>query len=173
MLDLADLTVELGEPDAQEVTGQGVVVVRRVDFLDLVAELGEQRGGTLDGGDASGSGLGLMAEEIVKPIRRRAGRPVDASVKGTDRGSRRRTPRSGVGAPTIASSSAALSRTVRETTPWVTIPNMDSLPCGPYGREATAELQPDQAVAGGGDADRPAAVVRAGRRDDARGDRGA
>ena len=44
-LHVGHLAVELGEPDGQEVAGQRLVVVRRGDLLDLVAELGQQRGG--------------------------------------------------------------------------------------------------------------------------------
>ena len=58
-----DLAVELGEPDGQEVAGQRLVVVRRGDLLDLVAEVGQQLGGApRRRSTASGSGSALIAE---------------------------------------------------------------------------------------------------------------
>ena len=62
-LGVGDLGVELDEPDGEEVPRQRLVVVRRGDLLDLVAELGEQLGGALDGGDGlAGRGAALIAE---------------------------------------------------------------------------------------------------------------
>ena len=50
-LDPVDLDRLVHEPDDEEVPAQLPVVVRRVDLLDLVAELGEQLGGVLDRAD--------------------------------------------------------------------------------------------------------------------------
>ena len=78
---------------------------------------------------ASRSGAALIADEVEKPIRRLPGGRVIDSANGPDgRVASYAAPASG---PMMASSSPALSRTVRETTPWVTIPNMTSPVCGP------------------------------------------
>src|SRR5665811_311889 len=50
----------------------------------------------------------------------------------------------------IASSRAALSRTVRETTPWVTIPNITSPVCGPYGPIPRLVLRPTRPLQAAG-----------------------
>ena len=79
----ADLSVELGEPDGEEVAGQGLVVVRRGDLLDLVPELGEQAAAASTAATASRSGWALMADADGVPDPQRAGRARIASANGT------------------------------------------------------------------------------------------
>ena len=152
-------------------SGQGVVVVRRVDFLDLVAELGDQASGTLDGGDRLGVWTGVDGRgdrETDPQTRGRAVEPRKEPIGGRS-GVRRIAGRRAndrieqCGAVPDAAGDHALGDHPEH--------HLGALRT--VGREATAELEPDQSVAGRGDADRPAAVVRASRRDDARGDRGA
>ena len=80
---------------------------------------------------ASGSGLRVDRRRgrVADPQRARA---AGRSARRTGVVRRRGLVARAAGpAPMIASSSAALSRTVRDTTPWVTIPNITSPVCGP------------------------------------------
>ena len=81
---VGDLAVELGEPDGQEVTSQGLVVVRRGDLLDLVAQLGEQgrRGLDREHRLAVGVGVDRGRRGVPDAQRARCGRRI-ASAKGT------------------------------------------------------------------------------------------
>src|SRR5450759_5382567 len=81
-------------------------------------------------------------------ILRVPGRRVIISANGTE-GSAAAYPAPWSG-PMIASSRAALSRTVRETTPWVTIPNITSPVCGPYGPIPRLVLRPTRPLQAAG-----------------------
>ena len=164
-LGVGDLTVELGEPDGEEVAGQCFVVVRWWDLLDLVPQRAEQLRGALDRHD----GFAVRAG-----VDRRGGRvsdPQDAGTVQDQLGERDRRPRHLVGRARIrpgdrVQQCGAVPHGARDDTlghhPEHLLPGL-----GAVRAQTTARLQPHEPVAGGRYPDGAATVVGAGGRDDA------
>ena len=152
----------VGGPHRAELHDELVVVEpRRRRNLDGVPERLEQLAGVLRGGDAVRVHRGVTDRGSWSADRDAQLPGVGADLVAVRPRRRRRVERGRRGTcPQSASSTAAVSRTVRLTQRSTTRNCEISLRSGPMRRATAGGLQPDEAAARRGDADRATAVVR-------------
>ena len=144
-----DVGHDVGAEHGHEAALEGAGVVRRRGFLDVVAERRAQPRGVFDRGDAvrmdGDAGRRAAREADAQPAR--ADAPTSSSQGRSGGAAAYGSPGSG---PAIASSIAALSRTLRETTCWIASPLSPSPPSGPAVMRARVGFRPNRPQADAG-----------------------